>query len=289
MEMVNAIPIAGAFAEKTCLQEMGFHPFLVKFLRTFHDTTRLFVAMELVKGQPLYTIMTQQCPHGFPEDCVRHIMAETIMVIDHLHKRNIIYRDLKLENILLTETGNIKLIDLGYAKLLIDIHTEKAWSKLGTPEYMAPEMLDETGHSFHVDLWALGIIIFELLTTATPFVAGSIEEIFERIEANRVRYPDSLSSTVVDLISGLLKTNPNERLKLNEVKSHPWFAGIVWDADTLAVSTPPALVQLAIEANNNFKKAVVGKTGGTRLRLPEVQTNQTITEKLELEDEFADF
>ena len=121
--------------------------------------------MPFVRGGELYKIFQEQ--KRFPEEVVRFYIAQIIMALGELHSKGIMHRDLKLENIMVDENGYIKLIDYGLAKIIAD--DELAMSYCGTPEYLAPEMVDNKGHDMTVDWWAVGILIYEMLIGVTPF------------------------------------------------------------------------------------------------------------------------
>ena len=126
----------------------------------------------------------------FPEERARFYAAQVALSIGHLHKKSIIYRDLKPENILMDDTGYICLTDFGLAKILQG--NAQAYSFCGTPEYLAPEILNEKGHSFPVDWWALGILTYEMIVGFPPFYTGSNNNLkmYELIRKKPVYFPD---------------------------------------------------------------------------------------------------
>ncbi len=122
--------------------------------------------MEYISGGDLYGLLRRL--GKFNEDQARFIFAEVVSGIEHLHNTNIIYRDLKPENILLTSTGHIKISDFGLSKKFKNVN-DKTQTFAGTPEYLAPEIITGEGHNKDVDLWSLGIFLFELLSGQPPF------------------------------------------------------------------------------------------------------------------------
>jgi len=158
------------------------------------------------------------------------------MALGHLHKQKIIYRDLKPENILMGEDGYICLTDFGLAKILEG--NEQAYSFCGTPEYLAPEILEEKGHAFPVDWWALGILTYEMIVGFPPFYTGSPnnQKMYDLIKTKPVFFPDAkkhgiaMSEECKDFISKCLQKNPKDRLGsvsgLEEILSHPWYQSI---------------------------------------------------------------
>ena len=167
------------------------------------------------------------------------------MALGHMHQKNIIYRDLKPENILLDEDGYVCLTDFGLAKLMDK--EDQAFSFCGTPDYLAPEILVEKGHSFPVDWWALGILTYEMIVGFPPFYTGTNnnEKMYELIKKKAVYFPDrerhniAMSPDCKDFISKLLDKNAPTRLGtrggIDEILSHPWLDAI--DADSILEKT----------------------------------------------------
>lgn len=144
----------------------------------------------------------------------------------------IAYRDLKPENILIDAEGHLKLVDFGFAKR---IGAAETYTLCGTPEYLAPEVIRNTGHSTAVDWWAFGILVYEFLVGQPPFWDPSPIIIYSKIVEGRVTYPPTLSPNARNLIMGLCTVNPSKRLGnisggVGLIKSHPWFESIDWDA-----------------------------------------------------------
>lgn len=143
--------------EKAVLKEIN-HPFLIKLLWTGHDNRFLYMLMEFVPGGELFTYLRNR--GRFSSVASVFYATEIVCAIEYLHSKEIVYRDLKPENILLDREGHIKLTDFGFAKKLVD----RTWTLCGTPEYLAPEVIQSKGHGRAVDWWALGILIFEMLS-----------------------------------------------------------------------------------------------------------------------------
>lgn len=155
------------------------------------------------------------------------------MAIEHLHAKGIAYRDLKPENILIDQAGYVRLTDFGLSKADMT-PTKRTYSVCGTPEYLAPEVLFKVGHGMAVDWWAVGSLIFEMLTGFPPFYSPNREELLHRIKYEAVKLPNSLPRDALSLLEGLLRKDPERRLGSGpkgaaDIKRHRWFAEVDWD------------------------------------------------------------
>ena len=210
------------------IMEKGNSPFLVELFYAFQSKVNFYFVMEFIPGGDLFVLLRKQ--RKFPEEAVRFYAVEVILALEYLHsKMKIIYRDLKPENIMLTKEGHIKIIDFGLAKAT----TGSTNTFAGTPEYLAPEILANKGHNQLVDLWSLGILIFEMATGRPPFTCdGRNFGVIERlILENKPNFPSYLSKDLVDLSKKLLVTDPLKRLgskSFADLKSHPFFSVINW-------------------------------------------------------------
>lgn len=170
--------------------------------------------MPFIKGGELYKIFKSQ--KRLSEDVVKFYAAQICMAVGYLHNKGIMHRDLKLENILVDETGYLKIIDYGLAKTLESNQVSKTFC--GTPEYLAPEMVLHQGHDFSVDWWALGILIYEMLIGVTPFYNKERKLLLLKIRNSKVVFPDKrkykidYSDEFVDLVLKLLNKDKTERL-----------------------------------------------------------------------------
>ncbi|TKS76386.1 cGMP-dependent protein kinase 1 [Collichthys lucidus] len=149
----------------------------------------------------------------------------------YLHKKNIMYRDLKPENLMLDVKGYVKLVDFGFAKMMV--RGEKTYSFVGTPEYMAPEIIKNQGHDFAVDFWSLGVLIFELLVGSPPFSSSEPQKIYAKILDGVLKYPPYLSEAAKSIISKLCRPRPGQRLGntkngIKDVRHHRWFSSMNW-------------------------------------------------------------
>ena len=136
----------------------------------------------------------------------------------------IIHRDIKPENILLDVDGVVKLADFGWSNYFDD--DSRRLTYCGTPEYLAPEMIKQSGHDKALDVWNLGVLLFELLTGSPPFEGKSQSDLFNNILALKIKWPKGFNGIAKDLISKLLKIEPKHRMPVGEITSHPWFKSV---------------------------------------------------------------
>ena len=139
----------------------------MNYLTSFQDSTKLYMVLEFVSGGELFSHLRKA--GRFDNAQARHYAAQIVLAFDHLHQRNTIYRDLKPENLLLDAEGHVKVTDFGFAKRV----EGRTWTLSGTPEYLAPEIIQSKGHGKAVDWWALGILIFEMLAGYPPFYVSA--------------------------------------------------------------------------------------------------------------------
>ena len=158
-----------------------------------------------------------------------------VLALEHIHSKNVVYRDLKPENVLIDSQGYIRIADFGLGKM--DVTEDNVMSIKGTREYLAPEALQKKGYGKSADWWTLGCIIYEMIIGIPPFYIGnsSLKELFDKILYNNPKYPEQLPQNLRNLLESLLKKDPTQRLGHNsveEVKSHPWFKDVNWKALT---------------------------------------------------------
>ncbi|GAA5878131.1 hypothetical protein JCM1840_002251 [Sporobolomyces johnsonii] len=205
------------------------HPFVVNLFCTFQDEQNLYLLLEYVQGGELFSHLRRA--GRFSADVARFYIANLILALEHLHEHDIIYRDLKPENLLIDATGHIKVTDFGFAKYVPD----RTYTLCGTPEYLAPEIITATGHGAAADWWALGVLLFELLAGYPPFFADNPLEIYEKILTGKFGVPHHIDPVAKDLIRRLLTADLTKRLGnlkngAQDVKNHQWFEGVDWDA-----------------------------------------------------------
>lgn len=216
--------------ENRVLQNMK-HPFLTELKYSFQTNDRLVFVMEYVNGGELFFHLSRD--KVFSEARARFYGAEITLALKYLHENKIVYRDLKLENLLINSEGHIKITDFGLCKEEISF-TDTTKTFCGTPEYLAPEVLEDNDYGHAVDWWGFGVVLYEMLCGRLPFYNRDHEVLFELILTEPVRFPSRLSEPSKSILSGLLEKNPEKRLggsfrDAEEVMSHKFFQDINWN------------------------------------------------------------
>jgi len=218
--------------ERSILESVNRHPFVVKLFYAFQDHEKLYLILEYAQGGELFTHLAQE--RMFTEEVASFYMAEMALALEHLHRNlGVIYRDLKPENCLLDTDGHLLLTDFGLSKVAVD-ENDKCNSMLGTVEYMAPEVILGQKYGMAVDWWSFGALGFDLLTGAPPFQGQNHAKIQERIVKQKLVMPYFLGPDAKDLLTRLLRKEPNKRLGSNMpkdmllIKKHRFFRKIDW-------------------------------------------------------------
>ncbi|XP_016412937.1 protein kinase C eta type-like [Sinocyclocheilus rhinocerous] len=249
--------VEATMIEKRVLTLAHQHPFLTQLYYCFQNSERLFFVMEFVNGGDLM-FHIQKC-RRFDEPRARFYATEIISALMFLHSKGIIYRDLKLDNILLDRDGHCKLADFGMCKE--DIREGKLTSTFcGTPDYIAPEIILEEPYGVSVDWWALGVLLYEMLSGHAPFEAETEDELFECILKDEIIYSSWLSNEAEDILRGLLTRDPACRLGCMDrdggeeaITAHPFFTGLDWEKLNRREIAPPFTPRIdSIEDVNNF-------------------------------------
>jgi novel protein kinase C epsilon type len=234
--------------EKRVLALAGENPFLTRLHSCFQTEERLFFVMEYVTGGDL--MFQIQRARRFDEDRSRFYSSEIVCALLFLHKRGIIYRDLKLDNVMLDSEGHVKLADFGMCKEdILDGRTTSTFC--GTPDYIAPEIVEERPYNSSVDWWALGVLMYEMMAGQPPFEADNEEDLFDAIVKDDVLYPIWLSREATSILRGFLIKNPARRLGCQpgigerQIKGHAFFRPIDWNALERRAIKPPFTPKLA--------------------------------------------
>lgn len=215
--------------ERLVLELCSGCPFAIQLRYAFQTDSHLYFATDFYDGGDLFSLL-QRNQGRLDERHAKRIIAEIVLALEWLHQRNIVYRDLKPENVVLDGNGHVRLADFGLAKVLKHDHNLLTQTICGTTAYAAPEMLQSKPYDISLDLWCLGVFIYHVLSGRTPFnfKGRTIDEMEEVQRTRQVRYPPVLSLEAVSIIRGLLQNDPCRRLLLEDVKRHPFFRGIDW-------------------------------------------------------------
>lgn len=264
--VVNGDPTS-VFNEWQSLQLGRSYPFLTIAHCCFQSRDRLYFVMDYIQGRDLLYYVNEE--GAFPEDRVRFHAAEIVLALMYMHKNDIVYRDLKLNNVILDQSGHCKLIDFGMSKRLDPMQQMKTKTFCGTVFYISPEILRGAEYNYSVDWWSLGILMYEMLCDTLPFNGKSDEEIFDSIILHNVTYPEhvKLSDRAKSILDGLLEKDPSRRLGCDlmedcaaAIRKHPFFlhdskTSLLfndWWQDIEAMRIPPPYVPKNLSRGKEF-------------------------------------
>ncbi|XP_015440460.1 PREDICTED: RAC-gamma serine/threonine-protein kinase isoform X1 [Dufourea novaeangliae] len=245
--------VAHALTENRVLRTTN-HPFLISLKYSFQTADRLCFVMEYVNGGELFFHLKRT--RRFGEDRTRFYGAEIISALGYLHSQGIIYRDLKLENLLLDKDGHIKIADFGLCKEDITYgRTTKTFC--GTPEYLAPEVLEDNDYGRAVDWWGVGVVMYEMICGRLPFYNKDHEKLFTLIVMEEVRFPRTVTNHAKDMLGGLLIKDPSKRLgggpnDAKEIMDHAFFSSIDWSDLVQKKIAPPFKPQVSSETDTRY-------------------------------------
>lgn len=227
-EIVKLRQVEHVNAERYILSRTR-HPFVVDLFATFQDSRNIYMLLSYVPGGELFTHLRRA--RRFTPDVTRFYLATIVLALRYLHSFNIIYRDLKPENLLLDARGYVRLTDFGFAKIVDD----RTWTLCGTPEYLAPEIVMSDGHGKAADWWACGILAYEMMVGYPPFFDTTPVGIYNKIMYTDARWPREIDNGSIQFVNQLLVKDKTKRLGNmgggpEDVLNHPWFRGVDWDA-----------------------------------------------------------
>lgn len=239
----------------------GLHPHIVKFKEVFMTATHVQIVMEFAEGGDLFDYVSRR--GKLSEDDARWFFQQMIFGVDFCHKKGIQNRDIKLENILLDGTKPrplVKICDFGYSKN--DNFDSIAKSAVGTPEYIAPEVLTEqTYDGKTADVWSCGVMLYVMLTGSYPFEADGGEDDTQRVKkmlprmlSGKFKLPRNVSPEGIDLLTRMLNPSPTTRLKVKDVMRHPWYTK---GLPTQALTLNEDLLQLPLPATQTEEEIIV--------------------------------
>ena len=197
------------------------HPHVIRLINHFEDDDKFYLIMPYASKGQLYSLLRRQV--RFDQRTAAQYMREVIEAVRYIHSFSpkIIHRDIKPENLLLDENYRVLLSDFGWSNFLDDNEYRKTFC--GTPEYLSPEMAKKEGHNEMVDIWALGVLMFEFLAGYAPFSGSCPKELYSNIKKLKINWPVDFPPLAKNLITKILKLNPSERLSLEEILDHSWF------------------------------------------------------------------
>ena len=197
------------------------HPHVMRLINHFEDDEKFYLIMPYASKGQLYSLLRRQV--RFDQRTAAQYMREVLEAVRYIHSFSpkIIHRDIKPENLLLDENYRVLLSDFGWSNFLDENESRKTFC--GTPEYLSPEMAKKSGHNEMVDIWALGVLLFEFLAGYAPFSGSCPKELYTNIKKLKVNWPVDFPPLAKNLVSKILKLNPSERLSVEEILDHSWF------------------------------------------------------------------
>ena len=225
------------------------HPNVVKLFGHFEDNTYCYFIMEYIAGGNIYSYVPKNGIHTISTQQVASIIKDVISATYFLHHMYppIIHRDIKPENVLLGDNMRAKLTDFGWSNYMQGDF--KRTTVCGTPIYLAPEMINNTGHDEKVDIWCIGVLLFELITGQQPWQGSDVQTVKYNISRLKINWPKQMDRNAADLISKILRYNPEERISLRNMLMHPFFTNYF----------PNAVSCLKRPDNTQYKVFVVSK------------------------------
>lgn len=203
------------------------------FICPLYEVIDGYAVLEFVESG---TIMEYVNKYGsMSEATAKKIFHQLILAIQYLHDNNIIHRDIKAENILIDSEKNIRLIDFGLATDINEFN--KRLEMCGSPDYASPEMLNQSMYDFATDIWSAGVVLYAISTGRLPFHKSTVEDTVRCVLSNNLFFPQSMSESLANLISGMLETTPSNRFTVEEILKHPWLEARKIDISKFMIKT----------------------------------------------------
>lgn len=281
--VVEKKKIESAKNERSILESVR-HPYIVRLFYALQDYQKLYLILEYAQGGELFHHLAME--RMLSEDVASFYIAEMALALHHLHVNvGVVYRDLKPENCLLDAEGHLVLTDFGLSKVATD---DGCKTFLGTPEYMAPEVLEGKEYDYAVDWWSLGAVCYDLLTGNPPFCGNNYQKIIEKIKKTKLNLPYYLSPDAKDFLTRLLRKEPKKRLvghkSFDAFKKHRFFRKIDWKKlesrdpsivpPIVPVITDPALAE---NFSDSFTSRPVTPEDGESIPIPKSEDNHVFT------------
>ncbi|CDF35142.1 Serine/threonine protein kinase (fragment), partial [Chondrus crispus] len=258
-----------ALDERVVLQMVRGFPFVVQLRHAFQTATNFYMLTDFCRGGNLKTTLAKKDKGRMSESDARPIMAQIVLALEHVHSLNVMYRDLKPENVLLSEHGDARLCDFGLAKIIPTGRFGRTKSFCGSNSYMSPQIVSSKPYGIATDLWSLGVLFFRMLAGRAPFddrprglaTRNSPADIHRRIQFADVEWPSVLSPAAVEMLQGLLTRDESSRLNLQDLKESLFFEHVDWDEvlrngyDRMAGAAPPASASAPAPASDNDELA----------------------------------
>ncbi|KRX02976.1 Protein kinase-like domain [Pseudocohnilembus persalinus] len=250
-DLKNEKQVENVISERNILVKVR-HPFIIRLQQSFQNKEKLYFILEYCPGGDLYNLLRKR--KKFTEDQTRFYAAQILLAIEELHKQNIIYRD---------QNQNESI----------------AQSMCGTPEYIAPEIIQKQGYSKPIDWWAYGCLIFEMLTGLPPFISNNLNDLFNKIIHCELVYPENMTKHCLDLLKKLLAKDPKNRIGTQngaeEIKSHKWFSNLDFQNLYDQLYAPPftPLIKSDLDVRNFNREFTEININSVNSKTPQSQIN----------------
>jgi serine/threonine protein kinase len=239
------------------------HPFIVKLQHAFQTKDKLYLVMDLlIGGELMFHLKNGEV---FNEKRARFYAAEILLALEYLHGKDIIYRDLRSENVMIDKEGHICLTEFGLGRTI-----ETEYWYVGTPEYFSPQVLRGEGHDKSIDLWSFGVLLYEMLVGIPPYLADTPELMLELIKMEPIQFPSNVRKDAKSLICSLLRDDDSRIQDVASVKKHAFFESIDWDKMLKRKIRPPWLPDNVNKYLEKLEWDLVGNAGDKSKELDDV-------------------